>query len=89
MGEVLLVYEIRPESAEIGPEKLEQLIRRNLPKSVKMQQNPEYKPLFFGLVGLVGQFIIPEVDGAQDQLEEYFESIKEISSFQMNFITRL
>jgi len=66
------------------------LVRSNLPKIVKMQNDPEHKPLFFGLIGIVGQFIIPEdVDGAQDQLEAYFESIEEISSFQMTFVTRL
>ncbi len=89
MGEVLLVYEIRPESAEVTPDKLEQLLRSNLPEAIQMQNDPEHKPLFFGLIGIVGQFIIPEVDGAQDQLEEYFESIEEISSFQMDFVTRL
>ena len=89
MGEVLVVYELRPESAEITPDKLEELVRSNLPEMIKMQNDPEHKPLFFGLVGIVGQFIIPEIDGAQDQLEEYFDSIEEISSFQMTFVTRL
>lgn len=89
MGEVLVVYEIRPESVEVTPDKLEQLIRSQLPETFKMQNDPEHKPLFFGLVGLIGQFIIPEVDGAQDQLEELFDSIEEISSFQMTFVTRL
>ena len=89
MGEVLLVYEIRPESAEVAPEKLEQLVRDNLPDIIKMQNDPEYKPLFFGIVGIVAQFIIPEIDGAPDQLEAAFESIEEISSFEMTFVTRL
>ncbi|MHA1198950.1 MAG: hypothetical protein ACTSQF_06315 [Candidatus Heimdallarchaeaceae archaeon] len=89
MGEVLLVYELRPESAEVTPDSIENKVRSNLPETFKMQNDPEHKPLFFGLVGIVGQFIIPEVDGAQDQLEEYFESIEEISSFQMTFVTRL
>jgi len=89
MGEVLVVYELRPESAEVTPDKLEEIVRSNLPEIIKMQNDPEHKPLFFGLIGIVGQFIIPEIDGAQDQLEAYFESIKEISSFQMTFVTRL
>jgi len=89
MGEVLLVYELRPESAEVTPDKLEETVRGNLPEIFKMQNDPEHKPLFFGLTGIIGQFIIPEIDGAQDQLEEYFESIEEISSFQMTFVTRL
>ena len=54
-----------------------------------MQDNPEHKPLFFGLTALVGQFIIPEEDGAQDNLEEILNSIDEVSSIQMTFVTRL
>jgi len=89
MAEVLLVYEIRPESPDVTPQLLEKIIRDNLPSKYKMQNNPEEKALFFGLVGIVAQFIIPEEDGAQDELEEYLESFKEISSIQMTFVTRL
>ena len=89
MAEVLLVYEIRPETAETTPKNLEEIIRTNLPSKYQMQDNPEEKPLFFGLVGIIGQFIIPEEDGAQDDLEDYLNSIQEISSIQMTFVTRL
>ena len=89
MAEVLLVYEIRPETPETKPKELEKVIRENLSPRFKMQNDPEEKPLFFGLVGIVGQFIIPEEDGAQDELEEYLESIEIISSIQMTFVTRL
>ena len=89
MGEVLLVYENRPETTEITPKRLEEIVRLKLPEKVKMQNNPEEKPLFFGLVGIIGQFIIPEEDGAQDNLEDVLNSIEEISSIQMTFITRL
>ena len=89
MGDVLLVYEIRPESADVTTKKLEETIRSSLDSKFQMQNNPEEKPLFFGMVGIIGQFIIPEEDGAQDQLEEYLNSIEEISSVQMTFVTRL
>ncbi len=89
MAEVLLVYEIRPETAETNPKKLEEIVRTNLPSKVQMQDNPEEKPLFFVLTGIIGQFIIPEEDGAQDDLEEYLNSLEEVSSIQMTFVTRL
>jgi len=89
MGEVLLVYEIRPETPEVTPKRLEELVRSKLPENVQMQDNPEEKPLFFGLVGIIGQFIIPEEDGAQDNLEDILNSIEEVSSIQMTFVTRL
>lgn len=88
MGEVLLVYEIRPESVDVTPKKLEEAIRNGLDPKFQMQ-DPEEKPLFFGMVGIIGQFIIPEEDGAQDQLEEFLNSLEEISSIQMTFVTRL
>jgi translation elongation factor aEF-1 beta len=89
MAEVLLVYEIRPETPETTPKDLEKKIRKNLSPRFKMQNDPEEKPLFFGLVGIVGQFIIPEEDGAQDELEEFLNSLEEVSSIQMTFVTRL
>ncbi|MEE9409568.1 MAG: hypothetical protein V3V41_01420 [Candidatus Heimdallarchaeota archaeon] len=89
MGEVLLVYEIRPETAETTPKMLEELIRAKLPSKYQMQDNPEEKPLFFGLTGIISQFIIPEEDGAQDELEDYLNSINKVSSIQMTFVTRL
>lgn len=89
MGEVLLVYEIRPESTEVTPEQLEEQIRKHMNPKFKMQSNPEKKPLFFGMVGIIGQFIIPEDDGAQDELEDFLDSLDVVSSIQMTFVTRL
>ncbi|MCK5408775.1 MAG: hypothetical protein ACTSUP_08380 [Candidatus Heimdallarchaeaceae archaeon] len=89
MGDVLLVYEIRPESVDITPKIIEETIRNSLDSKFQMQDNPEEKPLFFGMVGIIGQFIIPEEDGAQDQLEKFLNSLEEISSIQMTFVTRL
>ncbi|MHA2357349.1 MAG: hypothetical protein ACXABK_01085 [Candidatus Heimdallarchaeaceae archaeon] len=89
MAEVLLVYEIRPETVDTTPEILENTIREKLSPRFKMQQNPEVKPLFFGLKGIVGQFIIPEEDGAQDELEDFLNSLDVVSSIQMTFVTRL
>ena len=85
MGDVLLVYEIRPESVDITPKKIEETIRNNLDSKFQMQSNPEEKPLFFGMVGIIGQFIIPE----EDELEKFLNSLEEISSIQMTFVTRL
>ncbi len=89
MGEVLLVYEIRPESPEIQPETLEKRIRANLPDRIKMQNEIEKRPIAFGLVSVVGQFIIPEEDGMQDMLEDYLASIEGVSSVNLDFVTRL
>ena len=89
MAKVLLVYEIRPESTEVTPKKLEETIRNSLDPKFQMQDNPEEKPLFFGMVGIIGQFIIPEEDGAQDKLEGFLNSLEVISSIQMTFVTRL
>ena len=89
MGDVLLVYEIRPESVDVTPKKIEEVIRSSLASKFQMQSDPEEKPLFFGMVGIIGQFIIPEEDGAQDQLEKFLNSLEEISSIQMTFVTRL
>jgi len=89
MGRVLLVYEIRPESPEIKPKELADKIRKGLNPKFEMKEQVDEKPLYFGLVGIVAQFIIPEEDGAQDELEEYLENIEGVSSIQVEFVTRL
>lgn len=89
MGEVLLVYELRPESPEIKPESLEERVRANLPERIKMQNTIEKRPLAFGLVSMVAQFIIPEEDGMQDSLEEYLSAIEGVQSVNLDFVTRL
>ena len=89
MGEVLLVFEIRPESPEIKPKMLEERIRSDLPQRIKMQDDIEERPLAFGLVSVVAQFIIPEEDGMQDNLEDFLNSIEGVSSINLDFVTRL
>ena len=89
MGTVLLVYEIRPEAPEITPQELEKSIRDGLSEKYEMKEKIEEKPLFFGITGIVAQFIIPEEDGAQDELEDYITALKCVSTIQMTFVTRL
>ncbi len=89
MAEVLLVYEVRPESPEIDPSTLAEKIRKDLPAKYKMQNQIEVKPLFFGINGFVGQFIMPEEDGDQDELEEYLNGFEGVSSIQLSYTTRL
>ncbi|MHA1302623.1 MAG: elongation factor 1-beta [Candidatus Heimdallarchaeaceae archaeon] len=89
MGEVLLVYDIRPESPDIKPTTLEERVRANLPDRVRMQNTVEERPLAFGLISIVAQFIIPEEDGMQDNLEDYLISVEGVSSINLDFVTRL
>ncbi len=90
MAQVLLVYEIRPETPEITPNVLSENIRKALPSQFKMQDSIEEKPLFFGLTGFVAQFIISESEeGAQDELENYLSEFEGVSSIQLTYTTRL
>ena len=89
MAEVLCVYQIPIEQGKEA-EELEKIIRENIPSKYTIQKGSEIVPLFFGMKALKMQFIIPEEDGAQDELEEFIKEIKLVGGeISLEFTTRL
>jgi translation elongation factor EF-1beta len=89
MAEVLCVYQIPIEQGN-EPEALEKVVRETLPSKYKIQDGSEIVPLFFGMKALKLQFIIPEEDGAQDELENFINEIELVGGeISLEFITRL
>ncbi|MHA1911953.1 MAG: hypothetical protein ACTSYA_09680 [Candidatus Kariarchaeaceae archaeon] len=89
MSEVLCIYQIPIEQGNEA-EELEKIIRETVPEKYKIQEGSEIIPLFFGLKALKLQFVIPEVDGAQDELEEFLNEIEIVGGeISLEFITKL
>ncbi|MCG3217949.1 MAG: elongation factor 1-beta [Candidatus Heimdallarchaeota archaeon] len=89
MSEVLCVYQIPIEQGN-EPEALEKVIRETVPGKYKIQKGSEIVPLFFGLKALKLQFIIPEEDGSQDELEEFLNELELVGGeISLDFITKL
>lgn len=89
MAEVLCVYQIPIDQGKEA-EDLEKLIREKVPSKYKIQGGSEIVPLFFGMKALKLQFIIPEEDGAQDELEDFITGLDLVGGeITLDFTTRL
>ncbi len=92
MGEIMCQYDLKGESPETDLDKVVAEVRSRLSEvdeRIKMQNEFQTKPLFFGIKAAVCQFILPEEDGIQDKLENFLEGIDGISEFELSFTTRL
>ncbi|MHA2098629.1 MAG: hypothetical protein ACW99A_08070 [Candidatus Kariarchaeaceae archaeon] len=89
MAKVLYQYDIKTPSPDVDVDVMVKLIRSNLPEEYTMQDNPEIKPMFFGIKAAVCQFISPEDDGLQDKLENFLSDLAGLGEYELTFTTRL
>ena len=89
MAKVLCIYEIRPDSAEVKPESIEERIRMSVPDGMVMADSTEKIPIAFGLMALKAQFVFEEKDGIQDALEDYLNQVEGVGNVVLSYITRL
>ncbi len=81
MGDVICVYKLIPSSAEDLISVKAELLKLQPAKI-------EEEPLAFGLNLLKATFIVPEKDGALDELENKLNSIKFVESVELAGMTR-
>lgn len=82
MGNVICVYKIVPDAIETF----------NEVKSAVESMNPskiEEEPLAFGMNLVKATFLVPEVDGALEELENKLNSIEHASSVELENMTRV
>jgi translation elongation factor aEF-1 beta len=92
MGEIMCQFDLKGESPDTDLNKVVEDIRSSIAEvdeRIKIQNNHEIKPLFFGIKAAVLQFVIPEEDGIQDKLEEWLMDKDGISEIELSFTTRL
>lgn len=89
MAKVLYQYDIKTPSPDVDVETMVKSIKDNLPEEYTMQDNPEIKPMFFGIKAAICQFISPEDDGLQDKLENFLTELEGLGEYELSFTTRL
>ena len=93
MGKVLYQYDIMTPSPKYDTDSMIAVVRENLPEHVVMQEKVDIADAFFGIQKLTMQFVCPEdVEGIQDTLENYLDSLKEdekTGEWELSFATRL
>ena len=92
MAKVLYQFDIMTPSPDVDAEAMVAEIRNGLPEGMVLQEGTEIKPMFFGIKAAICQFVCPEEEGIQDQLENYLNDLVEKSSIgemELSFTTRL
>ena len=90
MGEVLLEYDIKPESPEVDINKLAETVKETIEKieNVRIAEIKE-EPFVFGMKKLKVKIIIAEIDGLENKVEEALNNIEGVSSVELTYTTRL
>jgi len=78
MGDVMLKYQIMPESAEQDMEELQAAIKDAM-KDVDLR-DMGLKPIAFGLQSVEIVMVIPDSGGGTDKIEEKLESLAGVAS---------
>ena len=81
MGDVICVYRITPDSVE-GFESVKKAVETLKPQRLNTE------PVAFGLNAVIATFLVPEKDGALEELENSLNSIENVGSVELENMTR-
>jgi len=86
MGKVAAAYNLMPEDLESPVEKIAEAIPGYLPEGVELSAF-EIKPLAFGLKVIEATFVMDDVEGVVDRLEESLANIPGLQNVETLSIT--
>ncbi len=87
MGDVSLIYQVMPESADLDLEDLKSRITSGF--SDRGLNKIDEKPIAFGLKALMVNIVISDRDGGTDELEALLEKLDGVASVQCVDLTLL
>ena len=84
MGKVVLIYSLKPESAEINLDQIAEQV-----KKIPHFDNLESKPFMFGMNQIFATFILPDKvqNTGLDEIEKKLNALKGISSVTQEAMT--
>ena len=78
MGNVAIILKIMPESPEIDREALKTAIRQKVPV-----HDLKEEPIGFGLVAIKAVVVVPDREGAPDEIESALQGIDGVGSAEI------
>ncbi|MEM0440096.1 MAG: elongation factor 1-beta [Candidatus Caldarchaeum sp.] len=88
MAKVLMVVRILPKDSDTNLDDLAKAVAANLPNGVTISEK-KVEEIGFGLKALVVGFLMPEVDGIGEALEQYLSTVELIGEFDVQSVTRI
>ncbi|MEM0350043.1 MAG: elongation factor 1-beta [Candidatus Caldarchaeum sp.] len=88
MGKVLMVVRILPKDSDTDLDEVAKSVESNLPKDVQVSDK-RVEDIGFGLKALVIGFLMPEVDGVGEALEQYLSSVELVGEYDVQSVTRI
>ncbi len=88
MAKVLVALRVNPLDENVDLDKLVEKVKKNLPKDFEIVKH-EKTYIAFGLYALRLYVIMPEeFEGGTEKLEDYLKGIEDISSVDIEYVTR-
>ena len=87
-GKISLLMQIMPEDVATDLKKLEENVRKGLPKDAKLEAT-EIKPFAFGLKALVCKITVPDVEGNADMIEEKLRAVPQVQGVEFLKMSRI
>jgi translation elongation factor aEF-1 beta len=89
MGQVLLKYRIAPEDSSSDIAAVEKAVRAAIPATLGKVNKAEVQPFVFGMKVLVASFIVEDVEGNNDKLEQILLAVPGVGGADLLDMGRL
>lgn len=87
-GRISLLMRVLPEDVDTDLKKLEDLIRKGLPKDCILEAT-EVKPFAFGLKALICAINVPDLEGNADLIEERLRAVPHVQGVEFLKMSRV
>ena len=85
MGKVMAVIKVMPDSADRDMNKLQDDLKKALPKVAEFK-GIQVKPIAFGLKAILFAFVVNDAEGGTEMVEEAFKNVPGVESVSVDSV---